>query len=147
MIKRLNQLVISFFWSIRWRPSLAVFLGACAGLSLTATVLPAALASAGVTDDFSARIDLAGFAIYSVLWWALGGWSAQKTGSTWGGGAALGLVGVTSAAFFAWMTYGVVAQALLLASAAGLAYGVVGGALIATALRSPEVEAATESKR
>jgi len=147
MIKRLNKFVISFFWSIRWRPSLAVFLGACAGLSLTATVLPTALAAAGVTDDFSARIDLAGFAIYSVLWWALGGWSAQKTGGTWAGAAALGLVGLTSAAFFTWMTYGMVAQALLLGAAAGLAYGVVGGALIATALRSPEAEETTELKR
>jgi len=138
MIKRLNKFIIAQIWGIRWRPSLAVFLGACAGLSLTATVLPEVIASAGINDSFSARMDLAGFAMYSVLWWAVGGWSAQKTGSTWLGGAVLGLVGLTSAAFFTAMTYGTGTQLLLLGGGAGLAYGAVGGMLIATALVLPK---------
>lgn len=138
MIKRLNKFIISSIWSIRWRPSLAVFLGGCAGLSLTATVLPEVIASTGMNDSFSARMDLAGFALYSVLWWALGGWSAQKTASTWLGGVVLGLVGLTSAAFFTAMTYGMGTELLLLSGAAGLAYGAVGGMLIATALVQPK---------
>lgn len=134
MIKRLNQFIISKIWGIRLRPSVAVFLGGCAGLSLTATVLPTAIASLGQIDDFSARIDLAGFAVYSVLWWALGGWSAQKTGNTWAGALVLGLVGLTSAVFFTGMAYGIALPLLLLSGGAGLAYGAVGGMLIATAL-------------
>ncbi len=137
MIKRLNKFIISSIWSIRWRPSLAVFLGACAGLSLTATVLPEVIAGAGFNDSFSARMDLAGFALYSVMWWALGGWSAQKTGNTWMGGVVLGLVGLTSAVFFTAMTYGMGAPLLLLSGGGGLAYGALGGMLIATALIDP----------
>jgi hypothetical protein len=141
MIKRLNKFIISFFWSIRLRPTVAAVLGAFAGLSLTATILPTAIAAMGVTDDFSARMDLAGFALYSVLWWALGGWSAQKTGNTWAGALVLGLVGATSGAFFTAMTYGLGSKVLLVGAAAGLAYGVVGGMLIATALAEPKESA------
>lgn len=147
MIRRLNKFIIATIWSIRWRPSVAVLLGACAGLSLTATVLPEVLASAGINDSFSARMDLAGFAIYSIMWWAVGGWSAQKTGSTWLGGLVLGLVGLTSAAFFTVMTYGYDLNLLLLGGAAGLAYGTVGGMLIATALVQPKKPESTDPSR
>lgn len=147
MIKRLNKFIIATIWSIRWRPSLAVFLGACAGLSLTATVLPEVLASAGINDSFSARLDLAGFAIYSIMWWAVGGWSAQKTANTWLGGLVLGLVGLTSAVFFTAMTYGYDLNLLLLGGAAGLAYGAVGGMLIATALVQPKKPESADPSR
>ncbi len=142
MIKRLNKFIIAKIWGIRMRPVAAVILGACAGLSLTAMVLPTALSSIGVTDDFSARFDLAGLAVYSVLWWALGGWSAQKASRPWAGALVLGVVGLTSAAFFTWLTYGAALPVLLVCAAAGMAYGSVGGVLIATALaevkESPE---------
>jgi len=147
MIKRLNKFIIEKIWSIRLRPSVAVLLGGCAGLSLTATVLPEVLASAGINDSFSARIDLAGFAIYSVIWWAVGGWSAQRTGNAWLGGLVLGLVGCTSAAFFSAMTYGTGTQLLLASGGAGLVYGAVGGMLIAAALIEPKKSPAADTKR
>ncbi|MDD5028925.1 MAG: hypothetical protein PHH58_05380 [Rhodoferax sp.] len=134
MIKRLNQYIIAKIWGIRLRPVAATILGACAGLSLTAMVLPTAISSMGVTDDFSARFDLAGLAVYSVLWWALGGWSAQKASRPWAGGLVLGVVGLTSGAFFTWLTYGPNLLVLAASATAGLAYGIVGGVLIATAL-------------
>jgi hypothetical protein len=98
----------------------------CAGLSLTITVLPTVIETLGVNDSFSARIDLPGFAVYSVMLWGVGGWTARKTASTLGGGIILGLVGLISAAVFT--------QTALLGGAAGMIYGIFGGMLIAAAL-------------
>lgn len=143
MIKRFNKFIISRLWGIRLRPTGAVFLGAFAGLSLTATILPEALTAAGLTDSFSARIDLAGFAVYSIMLWAVGGWSAQRTGNPWLGGVALGLVGGISGAIFTGLAYGARPLLLLLGGGAGLAYGAVGGILIATALAEHKTTAST----
>jgi len=120
---------------IRLRSVGAVFLGGFAGLSLTTTVLPEVIATLGVTDSFSARIDLAGYAVYSFILWAFGGWAAQRTASTQAGGVVLGLVGLVSGAIFAYLGFGAVTELLLACAAAGLAYGTVGGMLIAAALR------------
>ncbi|MBO3713918.1 MAG: hypothetical protein J5X23_02750 [Candidatus Accumulibacter sp.] len=136
MIKRLNQYILSKIMGIRLRPTGAVFLGGFAGLSLTASVLPTVISILGVTDSFSARIDLAGLAVYAFISWAVGGWAAQRTASAHLGAVILGLVGLVSAAFFSVMTYGAESELLLLlCAAAGLAYGSFGGMLIAVALR------------
>jgi hypothetical protein len=135
MIKRLNQYVLSKIMSIRLRPTAAVFLGGFAGLSLTTTILPTAISILGATDSFSARLDLAGFAVYAFLSWAVGGWAAQRTGSAQAGGVILGLVGLLSAAVFGGMAYGAATELLLVCAAAGFAYGTIGGMLIAVALR------------
>ncbi len=135
MIKRFNSYVLSKIMGIRLRSVGAVFLGGFAGLSLTATVLPEVIATLGVTDSFSARIDLAGYAVYSFILWAFGGWAAQRTASTQAGGVVLGLVGLVSGAIFAYLGFGAVTELLLACAAAGLAYGTVGGMLIAAALR------------
>ena len=137
MIKRHNQYVLSKIMGIRLRPTGAVFLGGFAGLSLTTSILPTVISTLGVTDSFSARLDLAGFAVYSVILWAIGGWAAQRTASAQAGALVLGLAGSISAAIFAGMAY--VAEQeltllLLLCAAAGLAYGALGGMLIALAL-------------
>jgi len=134
MFKRFNKFIVAKIWGIRLRPAGAAFMGACAGLSLTSTVLPTVISAVGVTDDFSARVDLAEFAVYAVMLWAVGGWAAQKTGRTLGGAIILGLVGSISAAVFTGLAYGMVKELLLYCAAGGLAYGVVGGMLIATAL-------------
>lgn len=134
MIKRFNKFIISKILGIRPRPVGAAFLGGCAGLSLTTTILPEVISALGIADSFSARIDLAGFAVYAVMLWAVGGWAAQKTASSLGGAAVLGLVGAISAAIFAGMTYGADMTMILFDGAAGLAYGAVGGLLIASAL-------------
>ncbi len=138
MIKRLNKFIVSLIWGIRLRPTGAVILGGFAGLSLTSSVLPEALAAVGLTDSFSARIDLAGFAIYSVMLWAVGGWSARRTGNTWLGGLVLGLVGGVSGAIFTMLAYGAGTLPLLIGGGTGLAYGAIGGILIATALAESE---------
>lgn len=134
MIKRLNNYVVSKIVGIRLRPTGAVFLGGFAGLSLTASVLPTVISTLGVTDSFSARIDLAGFAVYSFLIWAVGGWAAQRTASAQAGAIVLGLVGLVSGAGFAGLAHGAEMELVLLCAAAGLAYGTIGGMLIAVAL-------------
>ena len=137
MIKRLNNYILSKIMGIRLRSVAAVFLGGFAGLSLTTTILPTVISVLGVTDDFSARLDLAGFAVYSFMLWAIGGWVAQRRASAHAGAVILGLVGAVSAAIFATMAYGAakeVLMLLLLCAAAGLAYGTFGGMLIAMAL-------------
>ena len=134
MIKRLNNFILSKILGIRLRPTGAVILGGFAGLSLTASVLPAVISFLGSTDDFSARLDLAGFAVYSFLVWAVGGWAAQRGASAQAGAVILGLVGLVSAAIFAGLAYGAELELILLSAAAGLAYGSIGGMLIAIAL-------------
>jgi len=130
MFKRLNRFILG----IRLRSAGAAFMGGCAGLSLMATILPTVISALGVTDDFSARIDLAGFAVYAFMLWAVGGWAAQQTGSTLAGGVVLGLVGVSSAAVFTGIAYGAGTELLMYNGAAGLAYGALGGAIISAAL-------------
>lgn len=135
MIKRLNHYVLSKLMRIRLRPTGAVFLGGFAGLSLTTTVLPTVISTLGVADDFSARVDLAGFAVYAFMLWAVGGWAAQRAASAPAGAVILGLVGLASAAILTGIVYGAGKELLLLCGAAGLAYGAFGGMLIAVALR------------
>lgn len=137
MIKRLNNYILSKIMGIQLRAVGAVVLGGFAGLSLTTTILPTAISVLGVTDDFSARIDLAGLAVYSFMLWAVGGWAAQRTASARAGAVILGLVGSLSAAVFTGLTYGAerdLSLLLLQCTAAGLAYGSFGGMLIAMAL-------------
>ena len=134
MIRRLNKYIVSKIMGIRLRPTGAVVLGGFAGLSLTTSVLPTIISTLGVTDSFSARIDLAGFAVYSIMLWAVGGWAAQRTASAQAGAVVLGLVGLASGATFAGLAYGAEKELLLLCAAAGLAYGTFGGMLIAIAL-------------
>ena len=134
MIKRLNKYIVSKIMGIRLRPVAAVFLGGFAGLSLTSTILPTVISVLGFTDDFSARLDLAGFAIYSFMVWALGGWLCQRRASAQAGALILGLTGLLSAAIFAALAYGAAQEVLLICAAAGLAYGTFGGLLIAIAL-------------
>ena len=134
MIKRLNKFIVSKIMGIRLRPVVAVFLGGFAGLSLTSTILPTVISILGVTDDFSARLDLAGYAVYSFMVWALGGWMCQRRASAQAGAVILGLIGLLSAAVFAALAYGAAQEVLLICAAAGLAYGTFGGLLIALAL-------------
>jgi hypothetical protein len=134
MIRRLNKFILSTIMGIRLRPTVAVFLGGFAGLSLTSTILPSVISVIGVTDDFSARLDLAGFAVYAFMVWALGGWMCQRRASAQAGALILGLTGLVSAAVFAALAYGAVQEVLLICAAAGLVYGTFGGLLIALAL-------------
>ncbi len=134
MIKRLNKYIVSKIMGIRLRPVVAVFLGGFAGLSLTSTILPTVISVVGFTDDFSARLDLASFAVYAFMVWALGGWMCQHRASAQAGALILGMIGLVSATVFAALAYGAAQEILLICAAAGLAYGTFGGLLIAVAL-------------
>lgn len=140
MIKRLNQLILSKILGIRLRSVGAVFLGGCAGLSLLTTILPSLIEIARVTDSFSARLELAGFAVYAIMIWGVGGWAAKRTAHILGGGIVMGLAGLGSAALFTGIVYGANTQLVLLCAAGGMAYGAIGGMLIAAALAEPGVQ-------
>lgn len=140
MIKRLNEGILTALKRIRLRPVAATLLGGCAGLSLTSSVLPTAMTTVGLLDSFTSRWELGGYAVYSVMVWAVGGWAVQKTGSPKAGALILGLVGVSSGTLLTAFALGTDARFLATGGLAGLLYGVIGGMILASALRNPPDE-------
>lgn len=140
MIRRFNAAVIHFIMCIRLRAIGATLLGSFAGLSLTTTIIPTALNSMVGMDAFSARWGLGGFAVYSMMAWAVGGWAAQKTGNILLGAVSLGIVGLSTSLLFTGVGIGTEGNILMTSGGAGLLYGAVGGMILADALRSPPVD-------
>lgn len=137
MIKRLNAGILNFVKSIRLRPVGATLLGAFAGLSLTSNIIPSVMSFMKVTDSFSARWALGGYAVYSVMLWAVGGWAVQRTGSKELGALTLGLVGLVSGVLFTSIGIGTDASTLFYGGGSAMLYGAVGGMIIGDALRDP----------
>ncbi|MDU0460447.1 MAG: hypothetical protein RW306_17090 [Geobacteraceae bacterium] len=137
MIRRFNAGILKFVMGIKLRSTAATLLGGCAGLSLTSNVIPSALSFTGAMDSFTARWSLGGYAIYSVMAWAVGGWAVQKTGDKKPGAILLGSVGLASGLLFTWAGVGTELDVLLTGSIAALLYGAIGGMIIADALRNP----------
>lgn len=137
MIKRFNNFILASLKKIRLRSVGAVFLGATAGVSFNSTILPTAISSLGLVDEFSARWELGGFAVYTLMVWAVGAWTARRTGSTALGGAVLGVVGLVSGALLAGAAFGTGFNFLLAGGGSGLIYGGIGGMLVANSLRTP----------
>jgi hypothetical protein len=135
MIKRLNSAILNSFKRINLRAVGAVLLGGCAGLSLTSSIIPTVMATAGLGDSFSARWALGEYAVYAMMAWAVGGWAARKTGSAAGGAVVLGFVGVASGLLLTWFALGSAVNLLLAGGGAGLVYGAFGGLLIGSTLR------------
>lgn len=136
-IRNFNAGILKFIMSIRFRSVGATILGAFAGLSLTSNVIPSALSLTGNMDSFSARWALGGFAVYSMMAWAVGGWAVQRTGDKKLGAIVLGSVGLISGLFFTGVGIGTEMNVLLTGGGAGLLYGAVGGMIIGDALRNP----------
>ena len=133
-----NAGVVAFIMGIRFRSIGAVVLSSFAGLSLTSNIIPSALSFAGVMDSFSARWEMGGFAVYSMLAWGVGGWAAQKTGGKLQGAVILGLVGLISGVVFTGFGVGTGVNHLLAGGVAALLYGSIGGMIIADALQDPD---------
>lgn len=138
--RRLNAGIVHFIMSIRLRSVGATILSSFAGLSLTTTIIPSAMTMMVGMDSFSARWDLGGFAVYSMMAWAVGGWAVQRTGNKWLGALILGFVGLFTGLLFTGVGIGMQANLLLTGGGAGLLYGAVGGLIIGDALRSPDVD-------
>ena len=137
MIRKSNAAILNFVKGIKLRSSAATILGGFAGLSLTANVIPSAVELTGVMDSFSARWGIGGYAVYSVVLWAVGGWAAQRTGSKGLGAITLGSVGLTSGLLFTAAGIGTEINTLLAGGGASLLYGGIGGMIIGDALRNP----------
>ena len=145
MIKRLNAGILNFLKRIKLRSVGATLLGAFAGLSLTSNIIPSVLAFAGITDNFSARWALGGYAVYSMMSWGVGGWAVQKTGSKTHGAIILGSVGLLSGLLFTSIGIGTEMTTLLYGSGAAMLYGAIGGMIIGDALRNPDQPAASDA--
>jgi hypothetical protein len=135
MIKRMNSAILNSLKRINLRSVGAVLLGGCAGLSLTSSIIPTVMATAGIGDSFSARWALGEYAVYSMMAWAVGGWAARRTGSGAGGAIVLGFVGGASGLLLTWFALGSAMNLLLAGGGAGLVYGAFGGLLIGSTLR------------
>ncbi len=139
-IRRFNAGIVRSIMSIRFRAIGAAVLSSFAGLSLTTTIIPTAMETMGVMDSFSARWDLGGFAVYSMMAWAVGGWAVHRSGNKWLGAMILGFVGLVTGLLFTGVGIGTEMSLLLTGGGAALLYGTVGGLIIGDALRSPEVD-------
>jgi len=140
MIRRFNAGITHFIMSIKFRAIGATVLGSFAGLSLTTTIIPTGLTTMVGMDTFSARWGLGGFAVYSMMAWAVGGWAVQRTGNKWLGAITLGFVGLVTGLLFTGVGIGTEMNILMTGGGAGLLYGAVGGLIIGDALRSPPVD-------
>lgn len=140
MIRNFNAGVVRFVMGIRFRAIGATLLASFAGLSLTTNVIPSSLSLMGFMDSFSARWDLGGFAVYSMMAWAVGGWAVQKTGDKKMGAIILGLVGLVTGLLFTGVGISTELDILLTGGGAALLYGAIGGMIIGDALRSPPAD-------
>lgn len=136
-IRSFNAGIVKFIMGIRFRAVGATLLSSFAGLSLTSNIIPSALSMVGIQDSFTVRWALGGFAVYSMMAWAVGGWAAQKTGNKWLGAIILGLVGLATGLLFTGVGVGTNLKIMLAGGGAALLYGAIGGMIIADALQSP----------
>lgn len=137
MFRTFNAAIVRFIMGIRFRAIGATLLASFAGLSLTTNIIPSAISMLGLMDSFSARWELGGFAVYSMMAWGMGGWAVQKTGDKKPGAVVLGTVGLATGLLFTAVGIGTDMNFLLAGGGAALLYGAIGGMIIGDALRDP----------
>lgn len=140
LIRRFNAAVLNYIMTTKLRTVGAVILGALAGLSLTANVIPSAMEYNGIMESFSARWALGGFAAYVMIIWGIGARSVQKIGSKKFGAIILGSVGCASGLIITGVGIGTDLNTLLTGGGAALLYGAAGGMIIGDAFRSLPVD-------
>ena len=138
--RRFNAGIVRSIMSIRLRAVGATLISSFAGLSLTTTIIPTAMETLVGIDTFSARWALGGFAVYSMMAWAVGGWAVQRTGDKRLGAIILGFVGLVTGLVFTGVGIGTESNVLMTGGGAALLYGAIGGLIIGDALRSPVVD-------
>jgi hypothetical protein len=127
----------------KWlRYTIGIILGGCAGLSLTTTILPTALAAGGLGESFIIRWELADYAAHTVIAWASGAWVIVRVGIPWTGALILGTLGLASGALLCSLAIGTDLSWLLFTAVAGGAYGSIGSLLLGHVLQSPPADAA-----
>lgn len=140
LIRRFNAAVLKFIMTARLRTIGASMLGALAGLSLVANIIPTAMEYNGIMESFSARWALGGFAVYTMIIWGIGARSAQKIGSKLYGAVILGSVGCASGLIVSGVAINTELTTLLTGGGVALLYGAVGGMIIGDAFRSAPVD-------
>ena len=124
--------------SKKWvRHTIGAVLGGCAALSLVAVVLPTFLSTTGMLEELLIRSEIAGYTLYCVLAFAVGGWLVARVGIPKRGALILGGIGLLCGAVLALVVYpGETDRFLTMAVAAG-AYGAVVGLLLGHMLQKP----------
>ncbi|MDD2899220.1 MAG: hypothetical protein PHI31_10970 [Desulfuromonadaceae bacterium] len=139
-IRTVNAGIVAYVMNIRFRAIGATLLASFAGLSLTSNIIPSSLSMMGFIDSFSARWELGGFAVYSMMTWAVGGWAVQKTGDKRLGAFVLGSVGLITGLLFTGIGISTAMNVLLTGGGAAMLYGAAGGLIIGDALRDPHAD-------
>ena len=142
MFRNFNAGIVRFIMGIRFRAIGATMLASFAGLSLTTNIIPSAISMMGLMDTFSDRWGLGGFAVYSMMSWAVGGWAVQKTGDKRMGAIVLGSVGLATGLLFTGFGVSTEMNVMLTGGGAALLYGAIGGMIIGDALRDPPADPA-----
>ncbi|MHB8057765.1 MAG: hypothetical protein ACYDHC_07710 [Desulfuromonadaceae bacterium] len=140
--RNFNAGIVRFIMGIRFRAVGATILASFAGLSLTTNIIPSAISMMGMMDSFSARWGMGGFAVYSMMAWAVGGWAVQKTGDKRMGAIVLGSVGLITGLLFTAVGIGTAINIMMTGGGAALLYGAIGGMIIGDALRDPPADPA-----
>jgi hypothetical protein len=129
--------------SKKWvRYILGSILGACAGLSLMAVILPTFLATTGLHEELLIRMEIGGYTVYCVLAFGVGGWLVARVGIPRRGALILGGIGLLCGVILALLVYpGEAGRLLPMAMAAG-GYGTIGGLLLGYVLQKPREDEA-----
>ena len=135
--RNFNAGIVRFVMGIRFRAIGATLLASFAGLSLTTNIIPSAISMMGLMDSFSARWEMGGFAVYSMMAWGVGGWAVQKTGDKRMGAIVLGAVGLITGLLFTGVGISTELNIMLTGGGASFLYGAIGGMIIGDALRDP----------
>ena len=146
-IRSFNSGIVRFIMSIKLRAIGATIISSFAGLSLTTTIIPTAMETLVGIDTYAARWELGGFAVYSMMAWAVGGWAVQRSGDKKLGAIILGFVGLATGLLFTGVGIGTQTNLLLTGGGAALLYGAIGGLIIGDAMRSPVVDESDPTAR
>ncbi|CAH2030885.1 hypothetical protein [Trichlorobacter ammonificans] len=105
-------------------------LGLAAGMSLTTTIIPTAVATVVGGEPFFVRFALAEYFAHTALVWGAAAWAAARIGSSRLGAVILGATGAVTGLLLALAALGSTAAVLLSASIGSLVYGIIGGLII-----------------
>jgi len=113
-------------------------LGAAAGLSLSATVLPMVLSQAGLGEDFLINWDLQGYVAPCMLVFAIGGALTAGIGVPKIGALLMGSIGLACGVILAIIVYDGAAQWLLPMAGYSGVFGALAGLIFGHMLKKPE---------
>lgn len=105
-------------------------LGLAAGMSLTTTIIPTAVATVVGSEPFFVRFALAEYFAHTALVWGAAAWAAARIGSPRLGAIILGATGAITGLLLALASLSSTTAILLSSTIGALLYGIIGGLII-----------------